>query len=225
MPNFSQLKTFLEKYFDGRVSPTQYEQLELAFQAYIEWNEKVNLISRKDIENLAERHFLHSLAIAKRIEFVPGTHVLDVGTGGGFPGIPLAIMYPEASFHLVDSVSKKIKVVSEIVQSVRLENVQYSVQRVEDMEEQFDFVVSRAVASMDKFIPWVKKRIHCKKRNKIKNGILYLRGGDVKAEMSKIRSVKGKWKLNSLQDYFEEEFFESKYLVEIAICKDKARRK
>lgn len=225
MPNFSQLELFLEKYFEGRVSPAQNEQLNLAFDAYLEWNEKVNLISRKDIENLAERHFLHSLAIAKHISFVPGTHVLDVGTGGGFPGIPLAILYPQASFHLVDSVTKKIKVVSEIVQVARLENVQYSVQRVEEMEEQFDFVVSRAVASMDKFIPWVRKRIHCKNRNRIKNGILYLRGGDVKAEMAHIRSVKGKWKLHPLQNYFEEEFFESKYLVEVALCTDKARRK
>jgi 16S rRNA (guanine527-N7)-methyltransferase len=185
----------------------------------------VNLISRKDIENLAERHFLHSLAIAKHVDFAPGTTVLDVGTGGGFPGIPLAILFPKVSFHLVDSVSKKIKVVAEIVQVTGLSNVQFTVQRVEEMQGQYDFVVSRAVTSMDKFIPWVRKRIHCRKQNKIKNGILYLRGGDVKAEMAHIRAVKGKWKAIPLQNYFEGEFFESKYLLEVALCTDKARRK
>ena len=225
MPNFSQLNLFLEKYFDGQVSPAQNEQFRLAFEAYLEWNEKINVISRKDIENLTERHFLHSLAIAKRVSFTPGTRLLDVGTGGGFPGIPLAIMFPEVSFHLVDSVNKKIKVVSEIVQVAGLKNVEYSVQRVEEMKDQYDFVLSRAVSSMNKFIPWVRKRIHCGNRNKVKNGILYLRGGDVKAEMAKIRGLKGKWKTTPLKDYFEEEFFESKFLLEIKVCSDKARRK
>jgi 16S rRNA (guanine527-N7)-methyltransferase len=207
------------------VSETQHSQFALAFDACVEWNEKVNVISRKDIENLAERHFLHSLAIAKHIRFVPGTRLLDAGTGGGFPGIPLAIMFPEASFHLVDSVNKKIKVVSEIVQAAGLSNVEYSVQRVEEMKDQYDFVLSRAVSSMDKFIPWVRKRIHCRNRHKIKNGILYLRGGDVKAEMAMIRGLKGKWKTTPLKEYFEEEFFESKFLLEISLCTDKARRK
>jgi 16S rRNA (guanine527-N7)-methyltransferase len=225
MPNYSQLEFFLEKYFEGRVTALQKEQFRLAFEAYVEWNEKVNVISRKDIENLAERHFLHSLAIAKHISFVPETRVLDVGTGGGFPGIPLAIMFPEVSFHLVDSVNKKIKVVAEIVQAAGLANVEYSVQRAEEMKDQYDFVLSRAVSSMDKFIPWVRKRIHCRNRHKIKNGILYLRGGDVKAEMAMIRGMKGKWKAIPLKDYFEGEFFESKFLLDISLCTDKARRK
>ena len=218
MPNFSTLTFFLEKYFPGELSPAQEKQFELAFAGFLEWNEMINVISRKDMENLAERHFLHSLAIAKRISFQPGTRVLDAGTGGGFPGIPLAILFPETQFHLVDSRGKKIKVVAEIVQATGLQNVQYTVQRVEQLTDQYDFVVSRAVAAMEKFIPWVRKSIHCTSKNDLANGILYLRGGDIETEMKALPENKGKWELTSLADYFEEEFFATKNLLHLSWC-------
>lgn len=219
MPNFSELTFFFEKYFPGRIGDVQIDQFRRAFEAYVEWNEKINVISRKDMQNLAERHFLHSLAIAKHIEFKAGTQFLDAGTGGGFPGIPLAIFFPECEFRLVDSRNKKIKVVEEIVQAAALSNVQFSVQRVEDVEEQFDFVLSRAVASMDKFIPWVHKRIHCRSQHKLRNGILYLRGGNPKEEMQALKSIRGDWKAWSLGKYFDEEFFDTKYLLHWSDCR------
>ncbi|MEM0999980.1 MAG: 16S rRNA (guanine(527)-N(7))-methyltransferase RsmG [Bacteroidota bacterium] len=218
MPNFSQFEIFLKKYFSEAISPSQLEQFRLAYGAYLEWNEKINVISRKDIENLAERHFLHSLAIAKRLRFLPGTRILDAGTGGGFPGIPLAILFPEAKFHLVDSRQKKITVVRNIVQAARLDNVQYSVQRIEQLTEQYDFVVSRAVAAMEKFLPWVKKRIHCRSRHPVRNGILYLRGGEIEAEMNALGKQAGQWSLTPLYAWFDEEFFDSKYLLEVSFC-------
>jgi 16S rRNA (guanine527-N7)-methyltransferase len=218
MPNFSQLEIFLKKYFPDQITDDQMEQFRLAFDAYLEWNDKINVVSRKDIENLAERHFLHSLAIARRIQFKSGTRVLDAGTGGGFPGIPLAIMFPKVHFHLVDSRNKKVQVVEKVVQAAGLENVEYSVQRVEQLPGQYDFVVSRAVASMEKFIPWVKKRIHCRSRHGVKNGILYLRGGEAEAEMKALGRKAGKWNVTPLYAWFEEEFFASKYLLELSFC-------
>ncbi len=217
MPNFSKLEKFLEKYFPGEVSAHQMEQFRLAFEGYIEWNSKINVISRKDFENLAERHFLYSLAIAKSIKFKPRTTVLDVGTGGGFPGIPLAIFFPETQFHLVDSRKKKMIVVQEIIKATGLMNVQQSVQRAEEMDEQYDFVVSRAVASMDKFLPWVRKRMHCRSRNTLKNGILYLRGAGIDAELHAINQ-KRKYTSMPVSDWFEEEFFETKFLIHLSLC-------
>lgn len=217
VPNFSSLKDLLEKYFPGEISSQQMEQFRKAFEGYIDWNSKINVISRKDMENLAERHFIYSLAIAKAIRFLPGTTVLDVGTGGGFPGIPLAIFFPEVNFHLVDSRKKKMIVVEEIVQLTGLTNVQHSVQRVEEMDEQFDFVVSRAVASMDKFLPWVRKRMHCKSKNELKNGILYLRGEGIDAELHAINQ-KRKYTLMNVSDWYSEEFFQTKFLLHLSLC-------
>lgn len=221
MPNFADLKILLEKYFPGVHSAQQLRQFETAFAAYLDWNLKVNLISRKDVENLAERHFLHSLGISKAISFAPGTRILDAGTGGGFPGIPLAIMFPEVQFHLVDSRQKKISVVQDIVRQCGLANVQYSVQRVEQLGERYDFVVSRAVAAMEKFIPWVKGQIHCKGKNGLRNGILYLRGGNIYDEMRdlpmKLRK-NARWDALPLSDYFEGEFFETKFLLHLSWC-------
>lgn len=213
MPEFSELQKLLEKYFPDRLQSKQIETLEKAFHGYLEWNEKINVISRKDIENLAVRHFLHSFAIAKVIDFLPGTKVLDAGTGGGFPGIPLAILFPETHFHLVDSRSKKITVVQEIIQHCSLNNVQSTVQRVEQLGGQYDFVVSRAVAAMDKFIPWVRKQINPRSQHPLKNGIIYLRGGDVDAEMKALKIVRLKWKTYPITDFFEEDFFEGKYVL------------
>ena len=218
MPNFSELEIVLQKYFPDQLSGTQIALFQKAFEGYIEWNEKINVISRKDMENLAVRHFLYSLAIAKRIRLAPGTQVMDAGTGGGFPGIPLAIFFPECQFHLVDSRSKKITVVQEIVQLCGSDNVQISVQRVEDLNTQYDFVVSRAVAAMDKFIPWVRDSIHCENKNELNNGILYLRGGGVEEEMRKVKGQKGKWEMTAVTDYFDEPFFETKHLLYVDFC-------
>ena len=213
MPNFDQLSFFLEKYFPDSTTSEQRDQFQKAFDAYVEWNEKINVISRKDIENLAERHFLHSFAIAKVMSFKSGARVLDAGTGGGFPGIPLAILFPDTSFHLVDSRGKKITVVQNVVQAVGMENVQSTVQRVEQLDGQYDFVLSRAVAPMEKFIPWVWKKVKAWGKHPLSNGILYLRGGDVEGEM-KAMNMKGvKWKVYPISDFFEEEFFKEKYVL------------
>jgi len=215
MPNFDRLAFFFEKYFPDQLTEDQLNRFQAAWEAYLEWNEKINVISRKDIENLAERHFLHSLVISKIIRFQPQTSVLDAGTGGGFPGIPLAILFPETQFHLVDSRKKKIQVVQEVVQACTLENVQCSVQRVEQLGGQYDFIVSRAVASLEKFIPWVKGKIKRKSQHDLKNGILYLRGGDIEAELKTIAGKGLKWKVYPISDLFEEEFFTEKYLVHL----------
>ena len=218
MPNFSQLEEFFEEYFPNQITASAREKFRIAFDGYVEWNAKINVISRKDVENLAERHFLHSLAIAKRIEFTAGTRVLDAGTGGGFPGIPLAIMFPETQFHLVDSRSKKITVVQEIAQSCGLDNVQISVQRVEELDEEYDFVVSRAVAAMEKFIPWVREKIHCRNKNTLPNGILYLRGGEIAEEMRQLKIPQKRWSVTPIADFFHEEFFETKAILHLSFC-------
>lgn len=192
-------------------------QFQKAFEGYVEWNSKINVISRKDMENLAERHFLHSLAIAKSIQFKSGTKILDVGTGGGFPGIPLAIFFPECEFHLVDSRFKKIQVVEAITQLADLKNVQATIQRVEDMRDQYDFVVSRAVAAMDQFIPWVRKRIHCRNHNALPNGILYLRGEDLTQEFKGQSFAQGP-RMTPISTWFEEEFFQTKNVLYLGFC-------
>lgn len=217
MPNFASLQALLEKHFPDRFSADQLEQFRMAFEGYVEWNAKINVISRKDMENLAERHFLHSLAIAKSIHFKSGTKVLDVGTGGGFPGIPLAIFFPECHFHLVDSRQKKIQVVEAIVRVTDLKNVQYSVQRVEEMTTQFDFVISRAVASLDQFLPWVRRRIHCRNQNDLPNGILYLKGESVEEELKHVQ-LPYPTQLTPLSKWFDEPFFETKLLLYQRMC-------
>ena len=217
VPKFEGLLHLLGKYFPNALSDVQIEQFRLAFEGYVEWNARINVISRKDMENLAERHFLHSLAIAKSIQFKSGTKVLDVGTGGGFPGIPLAIFFPECHFHLVDSRQNKIQVVEAIVQAVDLKNVHHTVQRAEEMTTQYDFVVSRAVASLDQFVPWVRRRIHCRQQNDLANGILYLRGDGVAEELRGMKLSQAPT-LTPLKTWFDEEFFETKLLLHLSMC-------
>lgn len=198
----------IKKYFGG-ISPEQEEQFHLLQNLYHDWNLKINVVSRKDIDELYLRHILHSLGIAKVQEFLPGASVLDVGTGGGFPGIPLAILYPETHFHLVDSIGKKIKVVNEVAEGLNLKNVETSNARVEEVEGEYDFIVSRAVAVMPTFVHWVKGKIAKNSRHDRKNGILYLKGGDLSEELEHYKNVE----IYPLKNYFEEDFFETKKVV------------
>ena len=172
----------IHKYFKN-LSPNQVQQFEKLQELYEDWNLKINVVSRKDIDELYLRHVLHSLAIAKVVQFKPGARVLDVGTGGGFPGIPLAILFPETQFHLVDSIGKKIKVVDEVVAGLALENVKTTNGRAEELKDTYDFIVSRAVAQMETFVRWTRGRISKKQNHELKNGILYLKGGDLSEEL------------------------------------------
>jgi 16S rRNA (guanine527-N7)-methyltransferase len=181
---------------------------------YIEWNSKINVISRKDMEHFYEHHVLHSLGIAKVIQFQPGAHVLDVGTGGGFPGIPLAILFPETKFMLVDSIGKKIKVVQEVAEAAEITNIEAIKVRAEEVKGKFDFVVSRAVTTLPDFIKWVENKIKRESRHSLKNGILYLKGGDLVAELAPLRN---KYQVFNLSDYYEESFFETKKVVHVSI--------
>lgn len=187
----------------------QQEQFNKMDELYQDWNQKINVVSRKDIEELYLRHVLHSLGIARLVSFKPGASVLDVGTGGGFPGIPLAIAFPETQFTLVDAIGKKIKVVEDVIEGLELHNARALHTRVEDLDEEFDFIVSRAVAAMPTFVRWVKGRIKKKSVHDLKNGILYLKGGDLTEELKEYKTVQ----IFSLSDYFEEEFFLTKKLV------------
>ena len=182
-------------------------------ELYQDWNLKINVVSRKDIDELYLRHVLHSLGIAKVIDFKDGSKILDVGTGGGFPGIPLAILYPECSFHLVDSINKKLKVIKGVVDALSLENIRTTHSRVEAIDEQYDFIVSRAVTSMPEFTKWVKGKIRKEQINDFKNGILYLKGGDLSEELKQYTRVK----LFPLTHYFKEDFFETKKVVYLPI--------
>ena len=175
------MKLLLKYYPD--LSDQQILQFEKLKELYKDWNLKINVVSRKDIDELYLRHVLHSLGIAKIQKFMPGSKILDVGTGGGFPGIPLAILFPEVQFHLVDSIAKKIKVVNEVAAGLKLQNVTITNARVESLNERYDFVVSRAVTRLDKFCPWISKNISTKNINDIKNGIIYLKGGDLDEEI------------------------------------------
>ena len=199
----------LIKYFP-ELSKTQTSQFERMAPLYEEWNSKINVVSRKDIHEIYTRHILHSLAIAKTVTFKPGTKILDVGTGGGFPGIPLAILFPEVDFHLVDSVGKKIKVVNEISLSLGLKNIQATHTRAEDVNEKYDFIVSRAVTRLKPFYFWVKNKFNKVSNNEIKNGILYLKGGDLQDEL---KESKLRYKIFDISEYFEEEFFQTKKVV------------
>ena len=202
----------IQKYFPN-LNDKQIEQFALLQDLYADWNLKINVVSRKDIDELYLRHVLHSLGIAKFVKFKAKTEVLDVGTGGGFPGIPLAILFPEARFVLVDSIGKKIKVVNEVVVGLNLKNVTTQLTRVEEMERKFDFIVSRAVARMDTFTHWTKDKIKTKSKHQLGNGILYLKGGDLTEELSAFPEAK----IYKLRDYFNEDFFETKKLVYLPI--------
>ncbi|HDZ13930.1 hypothetical protein LCGC14_0959730 [marine sediment metagenome] len=196
------------KYFPN-LSETQQNQFIQLEDLYKDWNQKINVVSRKDIDELYLRHVLHSLGIAKLQQFNPNTSILDVGTGGGFPGVPLAILNPEVHFTLVDSIGKKIKVVDEVVAGLRLENITTINDRVETVAEKFDFIVSRAVAAMPTFVHWVKGKIKKESVHPRKNGILYLKGGDLGEELEGYKTAE----TFDLADYFEEDFFETKKLV------------
>lgn len=188
----------------------QFEQLE---SLYKDWNLKINVVSRKDIDELYLRHVLHSLAIAKLITFKPHAKIMDVGTGGGFPGIPLAIMFPECNFHLVDSIAKKIKVVDEVVEGLGLTNVKTSHCRVEEINDTYDFIVSRAVAAMPTFVHWTKGKIAKKQNHELKNGIIYLKGGDLTEELQDYKTAT----IYNITDYFDEDFYETKKIVHLPI--------
>ncbi len=198
----------LLRYFP-HLTAIQIKQFELLSDLYKDWNLKINVVSRKDIDELYLRHVLHSLGIAKVQMFHPGSRILDVGTGGGFPGIPLAILFPEVEFHLVDSIGKKIKVVDEVVSGLGLTNVITTNARVESVSGHYDFIVSRAVAQMETFVHWVKGKIAKKSQHELKNGILYLKGGDLSEELKNFPKAQ----IYSLHSIFEEEFFETKSVV------------
>lgn len=194
------------------LTPTQINQFEQLRPLYQEWNAQINVISRKDIDELYTRHVLHSLGIAKVIQFKSGTRILDVGTGGGFPGIPLAILFPTSTFHLVDAIGKKIKVVREVAAALDLQNVTAEHQRAEKVSGSFDFVISRAVTRMKPFIHWVHQKIRPTGTNDLANGILYLKGGDLTEEM---REVRRPWSEYALADHFTDPFFETKKVIYI----------
>lgn len=202
----------IHKYFK-QLTDSQIHQFEKLNDLYQDWNLKINVVSRKDIDELYLRHVLHSLGIAKVMQFKPGAKVMDVGTGGGFPGIPLAILFPETQFHLVDSIGKKIKVVNEVTAGLELQNVKTTHGRVETITDQYDFIVSRAVAQMETFVHWNKGRIAKKQNHDLKNGILYLKGGDLNEELKLYKTAK----IYDLTDYFEEDFFETKKVVHLPL--------
>tara|TARA_B100000780_G_scaffold184062_1_gene129173 strand:+ start:2012 stop:2662 length:651 start_codon:yes stop_codon:yes gene_type:complete len=188
---------------------SQYKQFESLAKLYESWNNKINVISRKDISELNIRHVLHSLSIAKIIKFIPNTTILDVGTGGGFPGIPLAIMFPDVTFHLIDSIGKKIKVVKAIVNELGLKNVIAEKTRSESVDQQYDFIISRAVTNMSNFIKIVDGKISLASKNSLKNGILYLKGGDLTSELKFFKTAK----TINISSYFNDTFFETKKIV------------
>jgi 16S rRNA (guanine527-N7)-methyltransferase len=197
------------KYFP-ELSDVQLERFRALELLYAEWNAQINVISRKDIDAFYERHVLHSLGIAKVMRFADGSKVLDIGTGGGFPGIPLAILYPNVHFTLVDSIGKKIKVVQEVSQALGLTNVSAYHKRAEEVKDKFDFVVSRAVTSMENFLPWCQNKFSITQRNPFPNGILYLKGGDLSEELKPIKKA---FDIYDLSKFFDGDFFETKKVV------------
>ena len=201
----------IQKYFKN-LTENQYHQLSKLPNLYNFWNEKINVISRKDIKDIEIHHILHSLSIAKAIDFKDKTKILDIGTGGGFPGIPLAILFPKCNFILIDSIKKKIKVVNNIIDEIGLQNTIALDLRAENLNQKFDFVVSRAVTNMSKFKSYTKGKINQKQNNKLKNGILYLKGGNLDQELYNI-----KHKVYNISDFFNESFFDSKKIIHIEI--------
>jgi 16S rRNA (guanine527-N7)-methyltransferase len=200
------------KYFPN-LSDNQIAQFQKLDFLYHDWNEKINVISRKDIDSLYTKHILHSLAIAKVNKFEPGTYVLDVGTGGGFPGIPLAILFPETRFFLIDIIAKKIKVVQAVAEALELKNVKAEQLRAENVKGDFDFIVSRAVTNMPDFVSWVKTKIKKQSKHELKNGILYLKGGDLTEELKDFPKATE----YNISDFFEDEFFETKKVVHLPL--------
>ncbi|MBQ1408890.1 MAG: 16S rRNA (guanine(527)-N(7))-methyltransferase RsmG [Bacteroidales bacterium] len=197
------------KYFP-KLTERQKEQFAALPELYGDWNSKINVISRKDMDNFVEHHVLHSLAVAKVIQFKTMAEIMDLGTGGGFPGIPLAIMFPDANFYLVDSIGKKIKVVQNVAESLQLKNVKAEQIRAEQVDRDFDFIVSRAVTDLSQFVGWVRGKISDIHYHKLRNGIIYLKGGDLTEE---IAPFKKKVRLFDISDFFEEEYFETKKVI------------
>ncbi len=192
----------------------QKEQFAALDALYRDWNAKINVISRKDIDNLYEHHILHSLGIAKVIRFRPASSVLDIGTGGGFPGIPLAILFPEVKFHLLDSIGKKVKVAQAVAEAIGLENVRCSHRNVMEDKEKYDFVVSRAVMQMSDLVKLIRKNVHHEQKNSLPNGVICLKGGDIQSEMRPFKHCCEVWPLST---YFEEEFFETKKVAYVSL--------
>ncbi|MGP1623978.1 16S rRNA (guanine(527)-N(7))-methyltransferase RsmG [Bacteroides heparinolyticus] len=201
------------KYFPD-LTEKQKEQFAALYDLYLDWNSKINVISRKDIENLYEHHVLHSLGIAKVVCFKPGTQIMDLGTGGGFPGIPLAILFPEVEFHLVDSIGKKVRVATEIANSIGLENVTSRHARAEEEKRIFDFVVSRAVMPLSNLLKIIRKNISAKQQNALPNGLICLKGGELEQETMPFKNKTTMW---DLKDIFEEDFFSTKKVVHVAV--------
>ena len=198
----------ITKYFS--LTDQQKQQFEALDALYRDWNSKINVISRKDIDNLYEHHVLHSLAIAELIRFKPGTNIMDLGTGGGFPGIPLAIMFPEAKFHLVDSIGKKIRVCEEVSKALGLQNVTTQWCRAEEVKQQFHFIVSRAVTDLSQFTQWVRGKVSTIQYHKLRNGILYLKGGDLTDELAPFKKKARTW---DISDFFQEDYFLTKKVI------------
>lgn len=203
----------IENYFQ-KLTELQKSQFKALFDLYLDWNNKINVISRKDIENLYLHHVLHSLAIAKYVSFAPGTKVMDVGTGGGFPGIPLAIFFPEVQFLLLDSIGKKVRVAGEIAKAIGLENVEVKHSRAEDEKRKFDFIVSRAVMLLPELVKIINKNISREQNNSIPNGVICLKGGDITSETKSFKNIVD---IVSLSEYFSEPFFQTKKLVYLPV--------
>ena len=203
----------ITKYFPN-LTETQCEQFAALYDLYLDWNSKINAISRKDITNLYEHHVLHSLGIAKYTQFTPGTTIMDLGTGGGFPGIPLAILFPEVKFHLVDSIGKKVRVASEIATAIGLKNVTFRHCRAEEEKQKFDYVVSRAVMPLTDLLKIIRKNISTEQRNALPNGLICLKGGELEKE---VMPVKNRTDFFDLKNVFEEEFFETKKVVYVPV--------
>lgn len=191
----------------------QIQQFEKLQSLYEDWNSKINVISRKDIDELYSRHVLHSLGIAKVIEFQSGSKIMDVGTGGGFPAIPLAILFPEVHFYAIDIIAKKIKVVTEVIKALELKNIKAEQMRAENVKHEFDFIVSRAVTNMPDFVSWVRGTVKSKSKHELQNGILYLKGGDLTEELADFPKATE----YNLSDFFKDEFFETKKVVHVPL--------
>lgn len=209
--------TIIQKYFTN-LTGLQVEQFAQLEALYNDWNAKINVISRKDIQNLYEHHVLHSLGIAKVVNFRDETTVMDLGTGGGFPGIPLAILFPHVQFHLVDSVGKKVKVANEVATAIELKNVKFSHARAEEIKEQYDFVVTRAVMPMVDLVKVARKNIKKEQHNAVPNGIIALKGGELNGEIASMKNIATVWELS---DFFDEEYFKTKKVVHVTIVNRK----
>ena len=209
--------TIIQKYFTN-LTGLQVEQFAQLEALYNDWNAKINVISRKDIQNLYEHHVLHSLGIAKVVNFRDETTVMDLGTGGGFPGIPLAILFPHVQFHLVDSVGKKVKVANEVAPAIGLKNVKFSHARAEEIKEQYDFVVTRAVMPMVDLVKVARKNIKKEQHNAVPNGIIALKGGELNGEIASMKNIATVWELS---DFFDEEYFKTKKVVHVTIVNRK----